>query len=128
MGGFKCWGNYTACYPTNTDVKDYFIPVSRMFDFVANTLIVTFWDNLDVPMDRRMVDSIVDSANIWLNGLVGDGAILGGRVEMLESENPTNNLMAGIVKFHVYITPPSPAQEIDFTLEYDVSYLEEAFA
>ena len=128
MGGFKCWGNYTACYPTNTDVKDYFIPVSRMFDFVANTLIVTFWDNLDVPMDRRMVDSIVDSANIWLNGLVGDGAILGGRVEMLESENPTTNLMAGIVKFHVYITPPSPAQEIDFTLEYDVSYLEEAFA
>ena len=128
MGGYVCWGNYTACYPTNTDVKDYFIPVSRMFDFVANTMIVTFWDQLDVPMDRRLVDGIVDSANIWLNGLVGDGAILGGRVEMLESENPVTNLMAGLVKFHVYITPPSPAQEIDFTLEYDVSYLEEAFA
>ncbi len=128
MGGFVCWGNYTACYPGNTDVKDYFIPVSRTFDYVANTLIVTFWDQLDTPMDRRMVDSIVDSANIWLNGLTGDGVILGGRVEMLAEENPATNLMAGIVKFHVYITPPSPAQEIDFTLEYDVSYLEEAFA
>lgn len=128
MGGFKCWGNYTACYPNNTDVKDNFIPVSRMFDWVANTLIVTFWGRLDVPMDRRLVDSIVDSANIWLNGLTGAGYILGGRVEMLESENPMSNLMAGIVKFHVFMTPPSPAQEIDFTLEYDVSYLEEAFA
>ena len=128
MGGFVCWGNYTACYPASTDVKDYFIPVSRVFDFVANTLIVTFWDQLDTPMTRRMVDSIVDSANIWLNGLTGDGVILGGRVEMLAEENPATNLMAGIVKFHVYITPPSPAQEIDFTLEYDVSYLEEAFA
>ena len=70
----------------------------------------------------------MDTANIWLNGLTGSGYILGGRVEMLESENPATNLMAGIVKFHVYITPPSPAQEIDFTLEYDVSYLEEAFS
>jgi phage tail sheath protein FI len=128
MGGFKAWGNYTACYPTNTDVKDYFIPVSRMFDWVANTLIMTFWNQLDTPMTRRMVDSIVDTANIWLNGLTGSGYILGGRCEMLESENPVTSLMAGIVKFHIYITPPSPAQEIDFTLEYDVSYLEEAFA
>ena len=128
MGGFKCWGNYTACYPGNTDVKDYFIPVSRMFDWVAKTLIVTFWNMLDVPMTRRTVESIVDSANIWLNGLTGSGYILGGRVEMLESENTNANLMQGIVKFHVYITPPSPAQEIDFTLEYDVRYLEEAFA
>lgn len=128
MGGFKAWGNYTACYPANTDVKDYFIPVSRMFDWVANTLIQTFWDQLDTPMTRRMVDSIVDSCNIWLNGLTGSGYILGGRCEMLEAENPMTNLMAGIVKLHIFITPPSPAQEIDFTLEYDVSYLEEAFA
>lgn len=128
MGGFVAWGNYTAAYPASTDVKDYFIPVSRMFDWVGNTLIQTFWAQLDSPMTRRMVDSVVDTANIWLNGLTGSGYILGGRCEMLESENPDTALMAGIVKFHVYITPPSPAQEIDFTLEYDVSYLEEAFA
>lgn len=128
MGGFVAWGNYTAAFPTNTDVKDYFIPVSRMFDWVANTLVTTFWSRLDTPMTRRMVDSIVDTANIWLNGLTGSGYILGGRVEMFESENPITNLMQGIIKFHVYITPPSPAQEIDFSMEYDVSYLEAAFA
>ena len=123
MGGFKCWGNYTACYPANQDVKDYFIPVSRMIDFVGNTLIRTFWGKLDEPMTRRFIDTILDSCNIWLNGLTGSGYILGGRCEMLESENPTTNLMAGIVKLHVYVTPPSPAQEIDFVLEYDPSYV-----
>lgn len=128
MGGFTAWGNYTACYPDNTDVKDYFISVSRMFDWVANTLIVTFWSRLDIPMTRRMVDSVVDTANIWLNGLTGSGYILGGRVELIDSENPVSNLMQGIVKFHIYMTPPSPAQEIDISLEYDVSYLEAAFA
>ena len=37
-------------------------------------------------------------------------------------------LVLGIMKIHLYITPPSPAQEIDFTLEYDASYVEAAFA
>ena len=128
MSSYKLWGNYTACYPENTDVKDYFIPVSRMFDWVANSIIRTFWSQLDKPMTRRFIDSILDSVNIWMNGLTGSGYLLGGRVVMLESENPVTNLMAGIVKFHVYMTPPSPAQEIDFVLEYDVSYVESALA
>ncbi|NCB36557.1 MAG: phage tail protein, partial [Clostridia bacterium] len=79
------------------------------------------------PMNRRTVDNILDMINIWLNGLVGSGYLLGARVEMTEDENPVTNLMQGIVKFHLYITPPSPAQEINFTLEYDVNYLTEAF-
>lgn len=128
MGGFKVWGNYTACYPTNTDVKDYFIPVSRMIDFVGNTLIRTFWGKLDLPMNRRLIDTILDSCNIWLNGLTGSGYILGGRCEMLDSENPQTNLMAGIVKLHIFVTPPSPAQEIDFVLEYDAAYVTEALS
>lgn len=126
MGGWTAWGNYTACYPANTDVKDYFIPISRMFGWVGNTIIRTFWSKLDKPMTRRLIDTILDTANIWLNGLVGMGYLLGARVEMLEGENPLTNLMAGIIKLHVYMTPPSPAQEIDFVLEYDANYVTSA--
>lgn len=126
IGGFVLWGNYTACYPSNTDVKDYFIPVSRMFHWVANTLILSYWKKTDRKMTRRLLDSIVDSVNIWLNGLVAEEKLLGGRVEVLEDENPLTDLMAGIIRFHLYITPPSPAQEIDFILEYDPSYVEAA--
>lgn len=122
INGWVAWGNYTCCYPTNTDVKDYFIPVARMFAWVGNSLVKTFWAQLDKPMNRRLIDTILDSANIWINGLVGREYLLGGRVEMLEDENPITNLMAGIVKLHVYLTPPSPAQEIDFVLEYDANY------
>jgi len=126
MGGMKCWGNYTACFPTNTDVKDYYIPVSRMFGWVGNTLIKTFWGKLDKPMNRRLVDTIMDTCNIWLNGLVGSGYLLGARAEFKDSENPLTNLMAGIIKVHIYMTPPSPAQEIDFVLEYDANYVTSA--
>jgi len=128
MGGFRLWGNYTGAEPGSTDVKDIFIPVGRMFDYVNNVLIQTFWSRLDEPMTRMFVDSIVNTCNIWINGLVGSGYLLGGRVEFLDEENPETNLIQGIVKLHVYLTPPTPAQEIDFVLEYDASYVAAAFA
>ena len=126
--GFVAWGNWTAAHPSSGDVKDTIIPERRMFDFVSNTLIKTFWAKLDKPMNRRLIDSILDTANIWLNGLVGAGYLYGARVEMLEDENPVNDLMQGIIRLHVYMTPPAPAKEIDFILEYDPEYVTAAFA
>ena len=124
--GWTAKGNYTACYPANTDVKDQFIPISRMFDWVGNTLIRTFWSKLDRPMNRRLIDNILDTCNIWLNGQVAAEHLLGARAEMLEEENNLLDLMAGIIHIHIYITPPSPMQECDFTLEYDVNYVQSA--
>lgn len=123
MGGWVAWGNNTACYPTNTDVKDYQISLARMFAWVGNTLVQTFWSRLDKPMNRRLIDTIINSANIWLDGLAGSGYLLGARVEMLDEENPLTALMQGIIKLHIYMTPPSAAQEIDFVLEYDPQYV-----
>lgn len=126
IDGWKAWGNYTGSAPSDTDVKNYLIPIARMFDWIGNSLVKTFWTHLDDPMNRLLVDTILDSVNIWLDGLVGSGYLLGARCEMLASENPLTNLMAGIIKLHVYMTPPAPAQEIDFALEYDASYVQSA--
>ena len=126
IGGFVLWGNETACYPSNTDVKDYFLCVSRMFGWVSNSLVLTYWSKIDNKFNRRLIDSIVDSINIWLNGLVAEEKLLGGRVEFNESENTTTSLMSGKAVFHLYLTPPSPAKEIEFVLEYDTSYVTSA--
>ncbi len=126
--GWVAWGNYTACYPSNTDVKDYMIPISRMFTWVATTVIRTTWSKLDKPMIPRLVQWVQDTVGIWLDGIVAQQYLLGGRIEFNESENPSTDLMAGIIKFHIYITPPSPMQECDYVLEYDVDYLSTLFA
>lgn len=128
IGGFVLWGNETACYPANTDVKDYFLCVSRMFGWVSNSLVLTYWSKVDNKFNRRFIDNIVDSVNIWLNGLVSEEKLLGGRVEFNASENPDTSLMSGKAIFHIYLTPPSPAKEIEFVLEYDVSYVTAALA
>ena len=127
VGGWRAWGNRTAAYPANTDPKDCFIPVRRMFNWVSNTLILTFWQKVDNPMNRRLVETVIDSANIWLNSLVARGALIGANVRFIAEENPVTDLMDGIIRFHVSITPPAPAEAIHFVMEYDTKALE-AFA
>ena len=123
MGGWVAWGDYTACYPSITDVKDFYIPVSRMFDWVSRTIIRTFWSKVDKPMTRMLISSTLNTISIWFGGLVGSGYLYGARAEYIESENPLTSLLAGQFKIHLYLTPPLPAQETDFILEFDASYV-----
>ncbi|MDU5945829.1 MAG: phage tail sheath family protein [Paenibacillus macerans] len=123
IGGLKAWGNYTGAYPAVTDPKDCFIPIRRMFNWVGNSLVLTYWQKVDDPMNKRLTQTVVDSINIWLNGLTSSGNLLGGRVEFRAEDNPTTSLMAGIIRFKIFLTPPGPAQELVMDLEYDTSYL-----
>ena len=128
IGGWKSWGVQTASYPSNTDVKDNQIVNRRMFNWVGNTLITSFWSKIDDPANKRLIQTVVDSASIWLNGLVSRGALLGARVEFREDENTTTDLMSGKLRFHVYMTPPAAAREFDFMQEYDPAYVSTLFA
>lgn len=121
--GFVSHGNWTACFPSNTDPVDYFYCVSRMFKWVAKTVTITYWSYIDRSMTRRLIDAVLQGVNDWLNSLTAEEKIIGGRVEMLEDENSETALMSGKATFHIYLTPPSPLKQLEFVLEYDASYL-----
>lgn len=123
FGGFVSWGDFTACYPANTDPVDYFYCISRMFKWVAKTVTLSYWSYTDRKLTKRLIDAILQGVNDWLNSLTAGEKIIGGRVEMREEENSQTALMSGKVKFHIYITPPSPLRMMEYVLEYDVSYL-----
>ena len=127
VNGWTAWGNRTGAFPGNNDPKDAFIPIRRMFDWIANTLVLTYWQDVSSPITRRFIDRIVDSVNIWLNGLASREFILGGRIEFIGEYNPMTDLMDGIVRFKISITPPGPAREIEFIKEYDPEYLNTLF-
>lgn len=127
-GGWKLWGNCVSAYPNQLDPKDYWLPLRKMLAWVSNTLITSFFHKVDKPINRRLVQNIVNSVNLWLNGLTAREFILGGRVEFLREENPDTDLIAGKLTLHVYIGFVTPAQEIDFLVEYDTSYLETLFS
>jgi len=127
VGGWKAWGNRTAAYPGETDPIKAFIPVGRMFSWFGNEIVLTFWQKVDSPIRRRLIETVVDSLNIRLNGLAAREYILGGRVEFRPEENPTTDLIDGIITFHVFMTPPAPAREMKFLLEFDPTYVATMF-
>lgn len=129
IGGWRCWGNRTACYPGSTDTKDSFIPVKRMFIWKGNQLVLTYWQKVDAPTNRRLIQTIVDSENINLNGLAARGILVGGnnKVEFLDDDNPITDLLNGIIRFHLLMTPPVPARSIEWELEFDTTNLQSLF-
>jgi phage tail sheath protein FI len=99
-----------------------------MTDFVGNSLVLTIFQKVDKPTNRRLIDTIVDTTNIWLNGLVSSGSALGARVEFRHDENPDTEMINGHYIFHVYEFFPLPAEWIEFRLELDISYLSVLFS
>lgn len=126
--GWVAWGNSTSAFPSSTDPIDRFISIRRMMNWIANTLVTTYFAKVDAPMNRRLIETVMDSVAIWFNGLAAKGCILGGRIVFDSDDNPTTNLISGIVKFKIYVTPPPPAEQISFELEFDPDYFSTLFS
>lgn len=128
FNGWRLYGNRVSVYPNIDDVKDSFLPVRRMFNWLAGVLAVNYFSRVDLPIRKTLIESIVDEVNQWLNGLTSRGAIIGGRIAFLEEDNAVQRLIDGFIVFRIYVTPPTPARSIEFKLEYDISYLETLFS
>ena len=123
VGGFKSWGNNTACYPTVTDPKDRWINCRRFFSWWGNSFITTYMEKVDNPADYRLIESIVDSENVRGNALASQGKCAGVRMEYNASDNPIESVMDGKIVFKQYLAPYTPAEDILNVLEFDVNMI-----
>jgi len=123
IGGYTAWGDRTSAYPDQTDPIACQIPIRRMFNYLNEVLIRTYWQKVDLPLNMRVLKTIRDSVNTMLDGWTAREIIAGGRCEILDSENPTTDLIDGIARLHIYWSPPPALHEIDFYQEYDVNYI-----
>lgn len=127
-GVIKAWGNNTAAYPTNTDPKDRWFATRRFFTWRGNSFILTYFQKVDNPANTRLIENICDSENINGNALVAAGACAGYRITFLAKENPITAMLDGTIKFHMYLAPYVPAENIENVLEFDPTMLEEAMS
>ncbi len=123
--GWRLWGNYTGAYPAVTDAKDMWIATRRMFNWQGNTFIQTYLSKVDDPMNRYLIESIVDSENIRCSAFAPE-KWAGARIEYAAEDNPDTDILAGKMTFRQHIAPYTPAQEIVNILDYDVSMLRAA--
>lgn len=123
LNGFKSWGNNSCAYPSTTDPKDRWFACRRFFTWAGNSFVLTYFQKVDDPMNKRLIENIVDSANIAGNGYVARGYCAAYRVEYLEDENPTTDILNGKITFHMYLAPYTPAEDIEAMLEFDTDAL-----
>lgn len=124
--GWRSWGNNMACFPENTDVKDRWICCRRFFSWWGNSFIQTYKDKVDNPANKKLIETVVDSENIRGNSLVAQGKCAGAKMEFNADDNPTENLIAGKIKFKQYLAQYTPAESIKNELEFDVNMLTSA--
>ena len=128
MNGFRLWGNRTCAYPGNTDPKDSFFSCRRYMSWRANSFILTYFQKVDNPLTRRQIQTILKSEQIRLDGYAAREMILGGSISFDESDNPATDLIDGIARFHLRITPPPANREIDGIFEFDTDNLSVLFS
>ncbi|MCL1904485.1 MAG: phage tail protein [Oscillospiraceae bacterium] len=124
VNGFVLWGNHTAIFPNSDNPEEYFLYAARMFDWISNTVILTHWSRVDGVLTQRTIESIVDILNIWLNGLVTNQRLIGGRAEFPSELNSVDEFRTGKITFKISFAPPGIAQEIVHLLAFDPAYIE----
>ena len=126
MNGFRLWGNNTACYPGNTDPKDRWFSVRRFMSWDDNTFIQTYFQKVDDPLNKRLIEALVDSENVRGNSFVSRGICARHEIQYIESENPTTSLLNGCIMFHKYLSPFNPAEDIEELVEFDPNAISDA--
>lgn len=124
LGGlWKLWGphmaNYTYAAEASIKPEDMFDCTVRMQGYLKNTFQANYLVDVDHPFSRRQIDEILDSAQIWLNSLIADEAMLYGNIGFKSQSNPSGQIAAGNFVFNVGYTSVPPGKSITFEIQYD---------
>lgn len=126
--GWKTWGNRTGFFvygDTEYEQRpeDVFIPVRRMFDWWGNSFILNYFSKVDDPMNRRLIEAVVDEENMRANGFKARFQIAEAVISFEDADNPTSDLVKGIIRFRMRLAPYTPAETIVNMLEFDADAL-----
>ena len=107
-------------------MKDRFIASRMMFNWWGNSFILTYFQKVDDPANRRLIEMVIDTENIRANGFKANQQIADAKMTFSAAENPITGLLDGTIKFHQYLTTFTPAKNIENVLEFDVYALQKA--
>lgn len=120
--GFKVWGNRSSAYPNETDWET-FICVRRTKDIIDESIRYSSAQFIDRPIDKALIDTILESVNQFFRKLQGDGAIMGGLAWFDQNRNPDTKIKAGHLLIQYKFTPKPPLERLTYESELTGEYL-----
>ena len=111
--GWKAWGDETAAYPGSSSASQRYIASRRMLAWLRNHFVLSYCAKVDEPMNPRLIESVLNSENEFLNGLAAIGAVPSGtRISYDEEANSLDSMINGEVVFNVEWASWPPAKHI----------------
>ena len=121
--GWRCWGTETAANPLATDPKDKFTYTRRMFSYIGNELVITYFETIDKKFTLKLAETITKSINIRLNSLVSMNHLLEARAELSAEDNNLINVINGDITWIIYLGIIPGLKSMTFKKKYDVNAL-----
>ncbi len=119
-GSWVLWGPHNSNYEDGTDIDpaDVFDCGIRMIMYLYNSFQNRYLPDVDSPLSRSKVDTILNDANVWLSGLVGDGKLLFGQMDFNETSNTGSSIVKGDFVFDIRTTTTPPGKSLTFRVQY----------
>lgn len=119
-GNWVLWGPHNGNYKygTEMDPRDKFDCSIRMMRYLTNMFQIGYMSDIDTPLNRAKVDTILNDAQAWLNSLVTDGKVLLAEIAFNEISNPVSSIVEGDFVFDVQTTTTPPGKSLTFKVQY----------
>lgn len=121
IDGYRLWGNRT----TASDEKWAFLQTRRTADIINDSLLRSHLWCVDRNISKTYISDVIGGVNSYLNQLVAQGAILGGKCWADPELNTGASLAQGKVYFSFDFCPPTPAENVTFRSLLNQDYLED---
>lgn len=120
--GLRLWGNRTAAWPTVTHMRN-FENVRRTKDIIDESIRYSSLQFVDMPITDSLIDSVVESVNMFMRKLIGDQALIGAECWYDPARNPQTEIELGHLLFNYKLTVPLPFERGTFETEITGEYL-----
>ncbi len=121
-GRWVLWGPHTGAYEFGKDMdpREKFDCSVRMLYHLMNGFQLKYGMLVDKPMNRAMVDTILNDFQRYLDGLVAKGALLYGEIRFTELSNPTSDIVEGDFDFDIATTTTPPGKSLTAKIAYTI--------
>ena len=121
--GIKTWGNRNASFPSAAGALT-FLSVQMAQKIIGESVQLASINFIDRPINLAFIDSVLESVNAFLRGLIGEGAIIDGECSFDPQKNPPAQIADGKIVFDLVFMPPTPAEQIVFQKFIDINLLQ----
>jgi len=98
-----------------------------MIYFIANTFQSRYGTLVDKPMNRAMVDTILNDYQEWLDNLNAQGKILLGEISFTQLSNPTSDVVEGDFDFNIETTTTPPGKSLTAKISWTTKGIDVLF-